>query len=367
MVTGWRRWALAIAAPSIAAAVQVQLWRVLPPSPHLLFYPAIFLVASLAGRGQGVVATALSTFAIAYRFLAPFDRLGIALPRDMLDLAIFFGVSLSMVVAIDRTHKALARAERARRDLERADQAKDEILAIVSHDLRNPIAAISLSADSILRHPDPARINTDAERIRRLARSAGGLVEDIVDVARGEAGHLELDRGSCSPGDLLRHARDGAEPEAEARRVKLAVEIGMHDAILCDPARVRQILSNLIGNALKYTPEGGEVRLAVRRAGDVARFEVRDTGKGIRAEDRPHVFERHWTSDRRKGSGLGLHIARTLVEAHGGEIGVESELGRGTTIWFTLPRTVSAEDGAEAERSHVSADFRALPSGEPRR
>jgi signal transduction histidine kinase len=331
--------------PLLAYALQGAVWRWIPPSPHLLFYPAIFLVASLAGRGPGLLAMALSTFGVAYGFLAPIHRFGIATGRDLLDLSIFVVVSVAMVLVIARGHEALERAEAARRDLEAADRAKNEILAVVSHDLRSPIAAIALSAESILRNPEPDRIGTDAERIRRLARSAGDLVRDIVEVSKVDAGSIPLETSACSPSDLLRAARDAAMPEAELRHVSVVVEIGIHEPVLCDPARVRQVLANLVANALKHSHEGGEIRLSAVRRGGMAKIEVRDTGSGMK--DVSRVFDRRWTTDPKSGSGLGLYIARTIVLAHGGDIGVESEVGAGSTFWFTLPLAAPADEDEE--------------------
>jgi signal transduction histidine kinase len=346
------RWALALALPIVAYALQAVLWRFIPPSPQLLFYPAVFLAAFVAGRRAGLFALALSTLGMAYRFLEPYRTLGVYNGRDLLDLTIFVAVAVLVVVVIDRRRVALERAERALTDLQRADRAKNEILAVVSHDLRSPITAIALSAESILRHPEPERIGTDAERIRRLARSAGDLVRDIVEVSNLDEGSLRLDKTACSPSDLLRAARDAAAPEADLKHVLLAVDVGSLEPVLCDAARVRQVLANLLANALKFTAAGGEVRLSVARASgergrDFARIEIRDTGRGI--ADPSHVFDRRWTTDPNSGSGLGLYIARTIVQAHGGEIGVESEVGRGSTFWFTLPLAIGHD--TEDERS----------------
>jgi signal transduction histidine kinase len=344
----FRRWAIAFALPTIAYALQASVWRLIPPSPHLLFYPAIVLVAFASGRGPGLLAVGLSTVGIAYRFLEPYHAVGVAGGRDLLDLSIFVAVAVLMVLVIDRSRLALEQAERALADLQRSDRAKNEILAVVSHDLRSPITAIALSAESILRKPDPDRISTDAERIRRLARTAGDLVRDIVEVSNIDEGSLRLERTACSPSDLLRSARDAAAPEADQHHVLLAVDVGSHEPVLCDAARIRQVLANLVTNALKHTGEGGEIRLSVARARtkDFARIEIRDTGRGL--ADPSRVFERRYTTDPTSGSGLGLFIAKTLVRAHGGEIGVESELGKGATFWFTLPLAIA--DGVEDER-----------------
>ncbi|MGZ3417895.1 MAG: sensor histidine kinase [Polyangiales bacterium] len=344
----WHRWILGVGAPLCACALPSLLGRWVPPTPHLLLYPAVLLVASLAGRGPGFLSVVLSASVIAYR------------ARSAFDLGIFVAVCAVMVTSITRRQVALERAEKAREQLERADQAKNEVLAVVSHDLRSPIVAISLSAESILRHPERERVSTDAERIRRLAHAAGDLVRDIAELSNAEAGTLHLSKRSHGAAELLRAARDAAVPEAEHRRIALVVEVQSHEQVICDGARIRQVLSNLVANALKHTQSGGEVRLAVGRDGYQAKFEVRDTGVGIRSGDLEKVFERSWTTDRSRGSGLGLYISRALVRAHGGDIGVESAPGQGSVFWFTLPLSVTDDSDDAAPSNGRITDRSAL-------
>lgn len=240
--------------------------------------------------------------------------------------------------ALERT----AAAERdARSEAEAAVATRDALLAIVSHDLRSPLGAIVSSATVLERTS-----GSEAERTRKLAQiilrsadSMNRLIADLLDLAQIQAGMLSVD---MKPHDIEGLVRDGVamlNPIAAAKNLqdlKGTVSAGLH--ALCDRERVLQILSNLVGNAVKFTPAGGSITVDAQTFGNEARFFVRDTGQGMREEELPHVFDRFWQSQKRNqaGIGLGLSIVKGLVEAHGGRLWVESELGAGTTFFFTL-------------------------------
>lgn len=334
----WLRYLIAVAAPTVAYAAQLAVWPRIPPSPYLLFYPAGLAVAWWCGRGPAMVTIFVSCAAIAYKFLDPFDSIAVASARDMLDLGIFVAVEGAMCTVAAGMRDALAEARAARHATEQMARAKDEILNIVSHDLRTPLSAIVLSAETVRRHAeDLPHSREEAARIVRLAMSAATLVSDIVDLGRADAGLLELDLRAEPADKLVAEAVETAVPQAEARQLTLQQSVTSRASVLCDAHRVQQVLANLMGNALKLVPPGGTIAVAAKNDGLHMRFEVRDDGPGMTKEARARVFDRHYTGDRRGGLGLGLHIAKTLVEAHGGSIGVESELGVGSTFWFTLP------------------------------
>jgi signal transduction histidine kinase len=172
--------------------------------------------------------------------------------------------------------------------------------------------------------------------VARMSR----LIDDLLDSASLDAGQLSLRLGLADPRELLAESAEQHARAAEARIVTL--EIDAPDdlpTICCDRARIVQVLSNLIGNALKFTPEGGLVRASARTRDGSVEFQVSDTGCGIPVDRLPHIFERYWHADRAAGggTGLGLYICRGLVEAHGGTLTVHSAEGRGATFSFTLP------------------------------
>jgi len=256
--------------------------------------------------------------------------------------------------AVLRDVSARYRAEEA---LHQAIRARDDMMGIVSHDLRNPASAVKMLARSIQaeareRSDIPADVVERVEIMQQAAVQIDALIQDLLDVTRLEAGRLTVARRNVAPAPLVEAALYSMRTLAESSGVELTASYD--DAlpmVYADPERVTQLLSNLVGNALKFTPAGGRVEVRVQPYGDGALVSVVDTGEGIPADQLPHVFDRFFqvTSSRmvsRHGAGLGLPIARGIVEAHGGTIWIESAPGRGTTVRFTLPASVGSDASA---------------------
>ncbi|MBV9773681.1 MAG: PAS domain-containing sensor histidine kinase [Gemmatimonadetes bacterium] len=219
-------------------------------------------------------------------------------------------------------------------------QARDDVLAIVSHDLRNPLQAISLYADLLREADSPEQQTRYLDAIQRCAQRMGHLIQDLVDVASIEMGRLAMDQAPLAVEPLLKEAYELFHSPAGERSLHLEFEVADDlPPVRADHHRVLQALSNLLGNAVKFTPPGGRVLVRVDREGEGIRFAVTDTGPGIPEGQRDRVFERFWQGRRtyRGSAGLGLAITRGIVESHGGRSGVESREGEGSTFWFTLP------------------------------
>lgn len=228
--------------------------------------------------------------------------------------------------------------------LERAVAARDVVLGIVAHDLRNPLSLITMTANVMRRRPGNEPDRRDGKRpevILRAAKRMNQLIEDLLDVARVEAGQLSVEFAMLLAADLARDAVEMQRPLAEASGVKISLEVEPDvKTAWGDHRRLLQVFDNLIGNAIKFTQAGGRIVVRVVVSNGDVMFSVTDTGVGIALDAIPHVFDRFWqatTKARRLGAGLGLPITRGIVEAHGGRIGVESEVGRGTTFFFTIP------------------------------
>lgn len=239
--------------------------------------------------------------------------------------------------------RALARSFNAMTArLQAGDEQRRRLLADVTHELRNPLSVIQGNLEAMLDgvHPrDDAHLAPVLEETRVLAR----LIDDLRTLSLAESGVLRLQREPTDLSILLTEAVSAFRAQAQAAGVTLRADLADDLPLLeADPMRLREVVSNLIANALRYTPPGGTVTIeagAVRSskpAGAVS-IAVRDTGAGIAPEALPHIFDRFYKSEDSRGSGLGLAIAKSLVAAHGGEITAESEPGRGTTIRFTLP------------------------------
>ena len=235
---------------------------------------------------------------------------------------------------------------------QRANQARDEVLGVVSHDLRNPISAIAMCA-RVLRHSAPTEAAARDDLLVTISESTewmNRLIQDLLDVANIERGQLSLERSAESPASMVEQAMHMFAVEGAEHGLSLVtdVEPGL-PPVLADAARVVQVLGNLLRNAIKFTPDGGRITVRAHRDGEAVAFAVTDTGSGIAPTAQARVFDRYWHASsgaRRRGTGLGLSIARGIVEAHGGRIWVESELGRGSTFRFSLPIAVAAEPAA---------------------
>jgi signal transduction histidine kinase len=235
--------------------------------------------------------------------------------------------------------------ERATHRLESAIEERDRLLALVNHDLRAPLSTIVMATALLLEDVPGEKKRAQAVRIRRATDQMTRLVEDLLDVAQLEHGRLSLTPKPCQADALARAAVDSCGPLARARSVVLRADPETDRTVLADEQRMLQVFTNLIGNAIDHTPEGGRITVRTREADGAVLFQVEDTGTGIAAEHLPHIFDRFWQANRsgRAGAGLGLAIARGIVEAHGGEIRVASEPGHGSTFSFTLPEATDRD------------------------
>ncbi len=259
------------------------------------------------------------------------------------DLSLFAELARHASMAVD--------SARAYRESQQAVRTREEVLAIVSHDLRNPLSAVTLAASLLgtldsLSGEDREHVETIGVSARRMSH----LIADLLDVTRLDGGkRLPIDPGKIDVSTLLGEAYELFKSQATAQSIKLQRQLQAPlPPVHADRHRVMQVLSNLIGNSMKFTPAGGMVTIRAERGDNEVLFAVADTGSGIPHANLSDIFSRYWQAKRaeRMGAGLGLPIAKGIVEAHGGKIWVESEPGVGTTFYFTLP--VHQEEAANA-------------------
>jgi signal transduction histidine kinase/DNA-binding response OmpR family regulator len=237
---------------------------------------------------------------------------------------------------------------RARSEAEAATRIRDEVLAIVSHDLRNPLGIIFTGTSLLLELDlDEEKRTRQLRILRRAAERMERLISDLLEVSRLESGRLTIHKRAHDVNDILREAGETFQPLAEEKNIALDVDSTDIGRVSVDRERILQVFSNLVGNAVKFTPEGGRIRLGAAEGDDVITFSVTDTGPGIPESDLPRIFDRFWQAQRtaQAGAGLGLAIAKGIVEAHGGRIWAESEEGNGARFHFAVPR-VSARVSA---------------------
>jgi signal transduction histidine kinase len=325
--------------------------------PAAFFWPIVrsFLIAGLA-LGSGLLLLAIVFAQRLSRPLRDITRAAQQLAGGQLDVQ----VGRARIRELDELTQAFNAMARS---LERADAQRRQMTADIAHELRTPLTIIKGRLEGL---QDGVYSPTSDEVDRLLGETAllERLIEDLRLLALAEAGQLPLYREPLDPLDLLESARAAFAGQAEAHGVALRVDASADlPQIDADPQRMAQVLANLVANALRYTPEGGEICLCAAQETKDLRpkpiddnnglmpivdyrssiiLQVRDTGKGIAAEDLPHVFDRFYRADRSRtrgsgGAGLGLAITRQIVAAHGGAIWAESEQGRGTTINIALP------------------------------
>jgi signal transduction histidine kinase len=253
-------------------------------------------------------------------------------------------------------------------DAQKIIDARQEILGIVAHDLRNPLNTIHMATSLLLEEPGLEKPRISQLRIiQRSGERMNRLIQDLLSVTAIEAGRLSIAPRKVSVHDLFHEASEMLEPIVREKSITFTV-VAPDDlpAVRADSARVLQVLSNLVGNAVKFTPAGGTITLAAVRSDGPVRCSVSDTGPGIPPAQIPRLFGKFWQAKRGdgRGVGLGLAIARGIVEAHGGTIEVQSELGRGSVFMFALP----VWNGETASMSTTQTSYRLVsPTVDERR
>ncbi|WP_437586821.1 sensor histidine kinase [Sorangium sp. So ce1000] len=341
--------------------------------PLVLFY-AVLIIASawVGGLWPGLLATVLCVTGAAYWF-EPHGTPQIGHPADVVGLVLFLliGATLSLLgenvargVRLERASRELA--ENAAAAERSVAQIRERTLAMVAHDLRDPLAVIDLNAGLIAKTSTAgagADVSRRAAVVRRTVQRMNRLLRSLLDTASIDAGRIALDLAPESAAAVLAELVETHADEAEAKRIQMRSEVppGL-PSLLCDRDRILQVLTNLTVNALKFTPRGGTITLRACVSGRFVRFSVTDTGLGIDADKLPRIFERYFGEHRKQngGLGLGLFIAKAIVEAHHGTIEVESSVGEGSSFAFTVPvlRQACATDQSRGAGSATTSEHR---------
>ena len=328
------RYVLALIVTGIALAATMALRRYGPAPSFLFFVPAVAISAWYGGIGPSALATALSLLLIDLNFLVPGASLAVDRIEGM-EIIAFIVVAATITTTMQALHRALTLAELRATELKR-------VLGVVAHDLRNPLNLLITTTDLLLEEKlDRARRKELVEVALRAGRQMNRLIADLLDTVRMQSGQVGLNLENLPVSTIFRQADETFRPQADKRRINLDV-IWPDDgiAVRADSLRVSQIVGNILGNAVKFTPPGGTVTLKAAPENGRVVIQVADTGPGIAPPDIEHLFDNFWQAQNgdHRGVGLGLAIAKGVVEAHGGQIWCESRLGAGTTFSFTLPR-----------------------------
>jgi signal transduction histidine kinase len=358
---GWYRTWLRRAAPAadaIAIVVGATLAEGALPATQLastanvsllcgfLVFTGALRLTRLATRLASALAILAFLFVAFIAHLRPLPVIGIV--AGLIAMSILSGrlteairIVISTEVSRMTMERQVDRANARAAEAQAASAAREEVMRIVAHDLRNPLGTILMTAD-LLGEPwvtDEQRSH-HAEVVKRTGARMTRLLHDLLNVAQMDVGQLAIETREVEPAQLLANAVELMEPLASKASLSLISDaLDRLPLVKADPERIGQVFSNLIGNAIKFTPPGGRITLRAELADERVWFSVTDTGTGIPPEQLEKVFGQFWQGQRtdRRGIGLGLTIARGIVDAHGGKIGVDSELGVGTRFWFGLP------------------------------
>jgi len=330
----WQRYAIAVSFVLLVVGGRLALdpWWGKQNNRHLVLLPTVMLAAWIGGFGPGVVAATLSTIALAFLWADP----GHSSLQESIGPLLFslISVAVAKVIASLQIARAAAEASRA---------SQKQILAVVAHDLRNPLHTIKMTS-SALGHATPD--STLVGRLRSIDRAVGrmeNLIRDLVDANRIEHGELAVAMRDEKVEAIVEDTMDIFAPLASEKGITLEARVDNRELeVRCDKDRLLQVLGNLLGNALRFTPKGGRVALYAESGDDTVRFEVADSGPGILPEHFPHLFEPYWKGDP-GGTGLGLFIAQSIVHAHGATLEVKSQHGSGASFFFSLPRRLPSQ------------------------
>jgi signal transduction histidine kinase len=326
-----------------------------------VYLAAVMFSAWRGGLGAGLLATALSAVLGAFFFFPPAYSFRVY-GEDLLQLGVFTLAALIISSLSGARERALALEQQARREAEAANAVKDEFLAAVSHELRTPLTTIKTLTRVLLRkNPTEEERREYLEDIASECERQIDLVHNLLDLSRVKVGGVEISPARVDVGETLRDCEKIERTGAAERNQELNVEVtSALPPVSADRSALRRALCAVVENAIKYTPDGGRITLRARRDGDGGRVavEVEDDGPGIHPEDLPRVFERFYRGragagrpeeQEVPGIGLGLHLARVLVEGMGGSIEVSSRVGHGSTFTLRLPVWPGDTNGEDDE------------------
>jgi signal transduction histidine kinase len=252
-----------------------------------------------------------------------------------------FGLMFLVFRMIRERSRQFAERNRLYEEAMKAVHSRDEVLVAISHDLKSPLTSIAQNADNISTNPESSSIAETIEAIKSSVTVSESLIKDILDQANAEMGSMTLRLDQIGINEILSDARLMLQPIAKQRDVRLQIDVANPPVLaFFDRERVIRVLANLVGNAIKFSPKHGKVAVRVRSDQQFVYVAVTDEGPGIPEKQLPQIFEDFWQSRKTadQGPGIGLAVVKTIVEAHGGSVRVESQSGRGSTFTFTLPR-----------------------------
>lgn len=347
-----KRYLFALFASTLSLVLVHFVWQVEGGLPLTsLALSSVIFSAIYGGKGPAVLDTIITSLGIDYFFDAPLQQIFDS-TSSIVRVIIYVTLGISVAVIMDMLRKALRFMKDQNEQLKFEKKARENVLAIVSHDLRSPLASIMMNTELILRKEKSAEENYKhlrlLENIRNSCKRMNRLIEDILDSVKIESGQFKIDKTQNDLVEAVTESIRESQSAALAKGINLKFDQNFK-SFICDydQGRIIQILNNLLGNAIKFSPYNSEVTVSMDVEENQCVVAVKDSGQGIPPEEQDQLFIRYWQSQEtaHKGTGLGLYISKKIVEAHGGNIGVFSKFGDGATFFFSLPiKPLKAQD-----------------------
>jgi K+-sensing histidine kinase KdpD len=327
------------------------LLRQIDPDGHLSVVNilGVLVVVCWGGLWPGVVAAILVSIGTDYYFIQPVGEIFTS-ATGVIQLAIYLSISLITGGVVAALRHSLQKENELKEFAEKCAEADRNVLYIVNHDLKSPLTGIAMKA-LLLRRQLQEKISPSQrelfesidQSIVRMTR----IIDDLQEAGKIESGHFSTDVKDCELNTLIEESIFSFRDRAEAKKIKIQLLADKTlPKIRSDGARVLQVISNFLSNAIKFAPEKSQVNIQISKEGDNMKVSVTNAGEGIPESHLPHVFDRHWQAEETKhlGMGLGLYIAKIIIQSLNGKIGVENHSGPGCTFFFLLPI-----DGAQAD------------------
>jgi signal transduction histidine kinase len=312
-------------------------------APLLLLFTATVLCSLYGGSILGMASAVAATSLHNYFFQSPRYSFAVASVEDFFELGLFLAMALLVSFVSAQIRNAQREAELLRQRAEDAVQSRDDLLAVVTHDLRNPLSAVQLNT-AVIRRNQPGGLTQASAKaldmIERVSQRMLRLIADLLDYEKIKAGNFDVELKNEPLRTIFEELEATIEPLTSAKSQTLEFNFPPAELVIpCDRDRLTQAFLNLLGNAVKFTAPGGKLSVGYTADEREIEFFVRDTGPGIPKEQVTRVFDRYWQARQtaRQGTGLGLSIAKGIVEGHHGRIWLKSRVGEGTTFYFALP------------------------------
>lgn len=333
---------------SVMSLILVAQFRLLEEgAPFSTFaFLTVILSAIYGGKGPAFLDTLVTSIGLDYLVFAPYFEVFDSY-SSFGRIFIFMLVGFLVSTLVESLKESFIKIKNQKNESEMVKRARENVLGVVSHDLRSPLSSILMNTELLLRSNEiEPKSRKRLESIKNSASRMNHQIEDLLDAVKVESGQFRVQIRSCSLNEVVRTAVAESVPSALSNNISIKVNLPASDErIDGDPLRLIQVLNNLLSNAIKFSPPDTDIFVSVLSTSEHFKIQIKDSGAGIPQDDQQHLFDRYWQApgSAHKGTGLGLFISRSIIQLHQGHIEVSSRIGNGSTFTITLPKHVQQE------------------------